>query len=38
MTLREGKDTGNLKKKHKIALFGKVAWEEAMDLTCRKTP
>jgi hypothetical protein len=32
MTLRKRKDTGNLNRKHWIALHGELSIEEAMDL------
>jgi hypothetical protein len=33
VTLREGEDTGNRNRKHQITFYGKLALEEAMDLS-----
>ena len=33
MTLREGRDTGNWKRKHQIAFCRELALEEVMDLS-----
>jgi hypothetical protein len=33
MTLREGENIGNWKRKHKIALCGELALEETVDLS-----